>query len=240
MATGPVARCREAGAAGLIAGGVDLRDVLDPQLTLLEQLQRDFPLESQATLRKLLGANALSATGDSLGLATTALDCDVWRFEAALRAGDWEQAVTHYRGPFMDGFFLEGAPIFEERLFEERQRLERAWRGAVESLAGDAERAGRHRDAAQAWQLLFAHDPLDSAVAGKLELGKPIAFLPANKTVEETERIDGIRDDLLDALRSFEQFDDQRRRPGEFKHLVGLPGVVGEGGHWQADAVPRE
>ncbi len=31
-------------------------DVLDPQSTLLEQLQRDFPLETQPTLRKLLGA----------------------------------------------------------------------------------------------------------------------------------------------------------------------------------------
>ena len=31
-------------------------DVLDPRSTLLEQLLRDFPLESQATLRKLLGA----------------------------------------------------------------------------------------------------------------------------------------------------------------------------------------
>jgi ATPase subunit of ABC transporter with duplicated ATPase domains len=31
-------------------------DVLDPRITLLEQLQRDFPLETQATLRKLLGA----------------------------------------------------------------------------------------------------------------------------------------------------------------------------------------
>ena len=31
-------------------------DVLDPQSTLLEQLQRDFPLETQATLRNLLGA----------------------------------------------------------------------------------------------------------------------------------------------------------------------------------------
>jgi len=31
-------------------------DVLDPRETLLEQLQREFPIESQATLRKLLGA----------------------------------------------------------------------------------------------------------------------------------------------------------------------------------------
>ena len=31
-------------------------EVLDPQSTLLEQLQRDFPLETQPTLRKLLGA----------------------------------------------------------------------------------------------------------------------------------------------------------------------------------------
>ncbi|MCP3978533.1 MAG: ABC-F family ATP-binding cassette domain-containing protein [bacterium] len=31
-------------------------DVLDPQATLLDQLQRDFPMESQPTLRKLLGA----------------------------------------------------------------------------------------------------------------------------------------------------------------------------------------
>jgi ATPase subunit of ABC transporter with duplicated ATPase domains len=31
-------------------------DVLDPQVTLLEQLQRDFPMETQAALRSLLGA----------------------------------------------------------------------------------------------------------------------------------------------------------------------------------------
>jgi ATPase subunit of ABC transporter with duplicated ATPase domains len=31
-------------------------DVLDPRATILDQLQRDFPLETQATLRKLLGA----------------------------------------------------------------------------------------------------------------------------------------------------------------------------------------
>jgi ATPase subunit of ABC transporter with duplicated ATPase domains len=46
-------------------------DVLDPQATLLEQLERDFPLENQPTLRKLLGAFQFS--GDDVDKKVTAL-----------------------------------------------------------------------------------------------------------------------------------------------------------------------
>jgi len=44
--TSAVARCREAGAAGLIAGGVDLRDVLDPQLGFTLVVTEDFGASS--------------------------------------------------------------------------------------------------------------------------------------------------------------------------------------------------
>jgi ATPase subunit of ABC transporter with duplicated ATPase domains len=46
-------------------------DVLDPQATLLEQLQRDFPMETQPTLRKLLGAFQFS--GDDVDKKIVAL-----------------------------------------------------------------------------------------------------------------------------------------------------------------------
>lgn len=156
LATAPQQALSRAKAVGLLWPDVD------------ETTGRNRLSSTVYPLRKLLGAAALNATGDTLGLAPSSLACDVWRFEEALHAGDWAAALHHYRGPFMDGFYLEAAPLFEERLFEERERLERAWRGAVEALAGDAERDGRHRDSAKAWQRLFAHDPLDSATAGRL------------------------------------------------------------------------
>jgi len=46
-------------------------DLLDPKVTLLQQLERDFPLESQATLRSLLGAFQFS--GDDVDKKIAAL-----------------------------------------------------------------------------------------------------------------------------------------------------------------------
>jgi ATPase subunit of ABC transporter with duplicated ATPase domains len=57
--------------AGTIRLGANLKvgyfaqqalDLLDPSLTVFEQLQRDFPLENQGTIRNLLGAFQFSGT----------------------------------------------------------------------------------------------------------------------------------------------------------------------------------
>ena len=79
--------------------------------------------------------------------------------------GDHEAAVALYRGPLLDGFFLDDAPEFERWTDRERARLADSYARALEALADAA--AGRRdfRDAAEWWGRRAAHDPYDSRVA---------------------------------------------------------------------------
>lgn len=110
-------------------------------------------------LRKRLGEGAVVSTADGLRLAPELVGCDVRELEEALAAKDWERAVELYAGPFLDGFFLDGAAEFERWADGERERLRRAFVGALESLAELAESRGDTRGAVECWQRLVAHDP---------------------------------------------------------------------------------
>lgn len=58
-----------------------------------------------------------------------------------------EQAVTLYRGPFLDSFFLDGCAEFEEWLLLTRERLQRQMLGALHLLAEYFERNGDYAQA---------------------------------------------------------------------------------------------
>lgn len=119
-------------------------------------------------LRQAMGADALPSASGELRLDATTVVCDVWRFHEALDRDDLEGAVALYRGPFLDGFYLDDAADFAERVELERHRLHRAWREAVQTLAQRAGDEGRHRRAARWWHELAAADPLDTWVASGL------------------------------------------------------------------------
>ena len=119
-------------------------------------------------LRQALGASALSASGDTLRLDPAALDCDAWRFRAALASADDDAAVRVYGGPLLDGLYLDDSELFEEWVERERRELHRAWRRAVRTLAEAAERTGQHGEAAHRWRALHDSDPLDTAVTTRL------------------------------------------------------------------------
>src|SRR5262249_45838062 len=76
-------------------------------------------------------------------------------------------AVSTYRGPFLDGFYLNGDPDFEFWAATERDRLARAFAQSLESLAREAHDAG-DRQAEIAWRIRLAdQDPLNGvAMAG--------------------------------------------------------------------------
>jgi len=98
----------------------------------------------------------------TLRLQRGLLDCDVWTFEAALAEGEQERAIEVYRGPFLDGFFLDGAGSFERWASESRARFAGQYLGALQTLAEDAAAAGAH-DAASEWRRqAAATDPLNS------------------------------------------------------------------------------
>jgi DNA-binding SARP family transcriptional activator/TolB-like protein len=124
--------------------------------------------ESLYVLRKELGEDAFVAAGDEVGLAGGVVRSDVAEFGGAVAAGELERAAGLYRGPFLDGFYVSGAPEFERWAEAERERLADAYARAVECLAGAAEREGRPRDAAAWWRRLAAHDPSSSRVGTRL------------------------------------------------------------------------
>jgi DNA-binding SARP family transcriptional activator len=81
----------------------------------------------------------------TLRLNPAVISTELWEFEDALAAGDNEAAVRLYAGPFLDGFFLRGAPQFERWADDQRRRLAWCWspRTAAEVNPFDSETA-RH------------------------------------------------------------------------------------------------
>ncbi len=124
--------------------------------------------ESLYVLRKELGEDAFVSSGDEVGLNTAVVRCDVAEFDRAVEEGGVEEAARLYRGPFLDGFYVNDAPEFERWAEGERDRLARQLARALECLAGAAEGAGRPRDAVEWWRRLAVHDPYNSRVGIRL------------------------------------------------------------------------
>ena len=102
-------------------------------------------------LRKALGDDAILSAGDELRLNPDVVSTDTASFDAAMARGDHEAAVALYRGPLLDGFFLDDAPEFERWTDRERARLADGYARALEALADAAAGRRDHLDAAEWW-----------------------------------------------------------------------------------------
>jgi serine/threonine-protein kinase len=113
--------------------------------------------------RKQLDSQHLFLGQKTLRLNRDIMWTDVGAFESALEAGALENAVQHYAGPFLDGFFVRDAPEFERWVDRERSRLTRRCTDALVKLAEEASAAGRHNEAV-AWRTRALElDPLDTS-----------------------------------------------------------------------------
>ncbi|MDX1624706.1 MAG: tetratricopeptide repeat protein [Gemmatimonadota bacterium] len=119
-------------------------------------------------IRSALGREVLESIGDDLRLDPDVIRCDVCEFEEALSREDRVTAIALYQGPFLDGFHLGGAPGFMDRIDRERDRLQRSYDRAVETLAEEAEERGEPEVAAEWWRERWNEDPYDSRVALRL------------------------------------------------------------------------
>lgn len=118
-------------------------------------------------IRRSLSEDAVPGV-DPVRLDPAVVDSDVRRFERALSAGEYHDAVVHYRGPFLNGFYLADAPEFERWVERERARLAAAHADALERLAAEAESRG-DAPAAVTWRrALVQLDPLDARRATAL------------------------------------------------------------------------
>jgi TolB-like protein/Tfp pilus assembly protein PilF len=117
------------------------------------------------SLRRDLGSPELFLGSADLRLNPGVLATDLEAFTAGLEAGEFERAVAEYGGPFLDGFFLSGAPQFEHWVEEERARLAQRYSSALEALARSAATAGDLIVAAGWWRQLAQVEPLNARVA---------------------------------------------------------------------------
>src|SRR5262245_57860379 len=120
-------------------------------------------------LRNALGEQAILTHGeDEVAVSRAVVSCDAQAFEAALDADRPDEALAHYRGEFLMGFFLGDAPEFERWVDRERERLrgraaEAAWAWAeTRAAAGDTAQAVRWAR----WAAALA--PADEAVIRRL------------------------------------------------------------------------
>lgn len=118
------------------------------------------------SLRRDMGDDLfLPDTGGGLQLDRGKVSVDLLAFRDAIAGGAPAQAVAAYRGPFLDGIPIGGAPEFCQWVEAEREQVERDYRASLETLARQAESASRH-DEAVAWRRrLAAADPFSSRVA---------------------------------------------------------------------------
>ncbi len=124
--------------------------------------------DSVYRINQALGEETIVAVGDELRLRPELLTADVAEFQESLRRDMHGDAVALYRGPFLDGFFLDGAPEFERWAERERERLSRLHAAALESLAEASGRDGELRRAVEWWYRLAAHEPFSARIALRL------------------------------------------------------------------------
>ncbi len=85
--------------------------------------------------------------GDELGVAPSAVWCDVRAFREAVERERPEEALDLYCGDLLEGFFVPSAPEFERWVEEERQRLRSAAAAAAWGVAEREKVAGNGREA---------------------------------------------------------------------------------------------
>lgn len=176
---GPAAQRRRLGVLALLAvareGGLSrdkLLGFLWPEAN--EESGRHRLSNALHVLRQALGPGAIvSNGGETLRIDPERVRIDLWEFRNALKQEEYEKAVALYSGPFLDGFFVSGAPEFDRWAEGQRDQLSRLYADALERLAEEREREVGFREAAEWWRRLAAHDPYSSRVA--LRLAKALA-----------------------------------------------------------------
>ena len=109
-------------------------------------------------LRLALGEGAILSVGENfVTVAPGTITSDALEFERAVSDGRWQDAVTSFNAPFLNGFHVDGAVDFALWLDNERSRLTmmavNAAHSAIEERIVAADMAGAIRTAALACEL---------------------------------------------------------------------------------------
>jgi DNA-binding SARP family transcriptional activator len=168
--TGAVSQRRRLALLALLAVEQDVglsRDKLLAWLWPESDLERARHVLNQLLYaqRRQVGDAGLFLGRKTLRLNPAVIGTDVGAYREALRRGAPEEALIHYRGPFLDGFFLGEAPDFERWVEEQRRRFADQALAACVALAEGAAARGDGARAVGWWRRAADQDPLDPGAA---------------------------------------------------------------------------
>src|SRR5512145_142789 len=99
--------------------------------------------QSVRYLRRCLGDEVLLTQGDDeVGINRDLLWCDATALGIACEAGEFERALTLYRGPFLSGYFADASAEFDQWVDEQRAGFRAQAAGAASRLCEAAEARG--------------------------------------------------------------------------------------------------
>ncbi len=136
-------------------------------------------------LRKSLGGDPLISGSTTMRLNRTICTTDLWDLESAIEDGRVEEAVKHFRGPLLDGVYLNDHPTFQRWVESERDRLANRMQTSLRRTAAQLESAGKHADAAEVWSALVEQDPLSD----RNELGLVRALVASGDRAAGRQRV---------------------------------------------------
>ena len=141
-----------------------------------EQHARGALRQSLTFLRRELGDGIIATRGEEeIGLEPRAVSIDVREFERSCETGSHADAVTLYRGDFLDGFFLSDAgQAFEQWVDDQRARLRGMAARAAWALAETRRAGGDVPGALEMARRAAAFSP-----GSESEVARVIAFLDA-------------------------------------------------------------
>jgi DNA-binding SARP family transcriptional activator/Tol biopolymer transport system component len=121
-------------------------------------------------IRQSLGDDVIISTARDLRLNPQLVDVDVWQFDEAIAAKQWERAAGIYRGTLLDGAHFGDSRELESLIDANRARLRQEYHRAVELLANASSQAGDHLQSVTWWRSLANSDPLSSHATKNLML----------------------------------------------------------------------
>lgn len=122
-------------------------------------------------LRQSLGEQTLVSRGDDeIKVSEERLWCDAVAFERAISDGRRADALELYGAEFLPGFFIDGAPEFDQWVDNERERLRRRATANAWSLAEECAQAGDHTGAVEFGRAAINLLPTDDALLRKFML----------------------------------------------------------------------
>lgn len=119
-------------------------------------------------VRQALGEGVLLMDSHAVRLNAAVLPSDVQAFDTALRAGRLEEAVSEYRGAFLEGFHVDDTPELNRWIDTESAARAHSCARALDRLADASEKSGNAHRAAEWLRQRIALDPADSRVTLRL------------------------------------------------------------------------